>query len=202
MSLPDPDQVRAVYDRTAARFGQRRSGSVMEQGWIDRFVADLPKDAHVLDLGCGTGEPVARTLLERGCRVTGADISGEMLALAKASFPQADWVRADIQRLDLGQRFEGIVAWHSIFHLTIDAQREALPRIIKHLTPGGLLLMTTGLEEGESHGHVEEEVVYHASLDRAEYDAIFRAEGCEVMEFVADDQSCGGANVWLVRTSP
>jgi len=171
----------------------------MEQGWIGRFLDALPSAPDVLDLGCGSGEPVARMLLEHGCHVTGADLSPKMLELAQAAFPQATWVPADMQQLDLGLRFDGIVAWHSIFHLPVQSQRDTLPRILGHLKPGGAFMMTSGLEEGEDHGHVEGEIVYHASLSKAEYDAIFQRNGCEIIDFVADDRSCGGTNVWLAR---
>lgn len=198
---PKPEDVKAVYDRMAVAFNTRRQNSEMEASWIARFVDPLPKGAEVLDLGCGSGEPVARTLLAHGCQVTGVDVSTKMLALAQGQFPQARWVQADMVQLDLGQRFDGIVAWHSIFHLTVAAQRRALPRILDHLKPGGVILMTTGLEEGESHGHVEGDIVYHASLDRAEYAAILEASGFKVLDFVAGDTSCGGANVWLAQRS-
>lgn len=196
---PDPDDVRAVYDRTAEAFTQHRIGSRMEEGWLARFHAALPPGGEVLDLGCGSGEPVARRLLDMGFRVTGADFSPKMLALAAAALPQADWVEADMRQLDLGRQFDGIVAWHSFFHLTIAAQRDALPRVLDHLRPGGVLMMTLGVDEGEAHGHVDGDIVYHASLSDPEYRRILAAAGVEVIDFVHNDQSCGGTNILFAR---
>ncbi len=197
----DPAGVRAVYDRNAVAFDARRRESRMETGWISRFAALLPDGAEVLDLGCGSGEPVARLLLDAGFRVTGADFSPSMLRIARATFPRAEWIEADIRDLDLGRTFDGIVAWHSVFHLTVQEQRVALPRIAAHLRPGGVLMMTSGITEGESDGQVGKDRVYHASLDAAEYRRILAGQGVPVTEFVVDDPETGGSNILMARRS-
>ena len=197
--LPDPEDVQALYDRNAAGFHRVRQGSGMEAGWIARFAGALPAEAEVLDLGCGSGEPVARLLLGHGLRVTGADFAPSMLRIAARDLPGAEWVQADMRALDLGRRFDGIIAWHSFFHLTVAAQRAALPRVLDHLRPGGVLVMTLGTEEGETAGHVEGEAVYHASLSEAEYRETLAAAGVAVEAFVHDDPTCGGANVLFAR---
>jgi SAM-dependent methyltransferase len=74
---------------------------------VDLLVAtlDLPPDAYVLDLGCGTGQ-LTVPLAERYARVVGADPSPDMLALARAGAPgsRAAWLLAadsDVGRLPL-----------------------------------------------------------------------------------------------------
>lgn len=194
-----PEDVRAVYDRQAEVFDRLRENSRMEAGWIDRFVAAMGTGPEVLDLGCGSGEPVAGMLINRGCCVTGVDFAPEMLRLAAARWPGAAWIEADISDLDLGRDFDGIVAWHSFFHLSIPAQRQALPRVVAHLRPGGALMMTLGIEEGEVTGHVGDAPVYHGSLSAEEYRATLTGLGVEVLDFVFDDPTCGGANVLFAR---
>ena len=53
----------------------------------------VPAGGRVLDLGCGTGE-LARQLAAAGLRVTGCDISANMLSQAAAADPDgaAEWV--------------------------------------------------------------------------------------------------------------
>jgi SAM-dependent methyltransferase len=58
--------------------------------WLDRFLALLPSRASGLDLGCGSGRPIARTLIERGCQVTGVDAVPAMIILCEQAFPSAD----------------------------------------------------------------------------------------------------------------
>ena len=195
----DPAGVRAVYDRNAVAFDARRRGSRMETGWISRFAGLLPDGAEVLDLGCGSGEPVARLLLDGGFRVTGADFSRAMLGIARQTFPCAEWIEADMRDLALGRTFDGIVAWHSIFHLTVEEQRAALPKIAAHLRPGVVLMMTLGLTEGETDGQVGQDRVYHASLDAADYRRILAGQGVPVTDFVVDDPETGGANILMAR---
>src|SRR5579859_4177324 len=51
-------------------------------GWLRPLLRDLPPGAHVLDLGCGCGDPVARWLSQR-FYVTGIDISDVQIRRAQ-----------------------------------------------------------------------------------------------------------------------
>ena len=77
----------------------------------------LGRDATVLDVGCGMGEPLARYLIEQGCRVVGIDSSGSMIAMCVERFPESEWLVRDMRTFELGRRFDGILAWDSFFHL-------------------------------------------------------------------------------------
>jgi SAM-dependent methyltransferase len=188
---------RGVYERNAHGFDRHRGRRLIERAWLDRFLALVPDGEPVLDLGCGAGEPIARYLIEKGCEVWGADFAEPMLALARARFPAARWVHADMRTLDLGRTFGGIVAWDSFFHLTMDEQRAVIPLLTRHLSPGGALLLTVGPDEGEVTGTVEGEAVYHASLSPAEYARLLAASGLAVTAFVAEDQACDFHSVLL-----
>lgn len=195
----DPGLTRAVYDRQAGRYDCARSRALFEEGWLGIFAETLPQGGFVLDLGCGTGEPIAAWLIARGFRVTGADNAPAMLALARGRWPHGDWRQADMRSLDLGQTFDGIVAWDSFFHLTPAEQRTALPRLAAHLRPGASLLVTVGPEAGETAGHVGGEPVYHASLSLAEYATRLEAEGLRVTAFRAEDPACERHTVLMAQ---
>lgn len=61
--------ITAHYERHASAWdADRRSASWNDKSWIDRFISLLPADAKVLDLGCGGGEPVARSMVAHGLR--------------------------------------------------------------------------------------------------------------------------------------
>ncbi|MBD3303918.1 methyltransferase domain-containing protein [Candidatus Woesearchaeota archaeon] len=53
------------------------------------FCKSLPKNACVLDLGCGPGVPITKELVKRGFKVTAVDISDTMISLAKKNVPKA-----------------------------------------------------------------------------------------------------------------
>lgn len=197
--------VAALYDRTAREWAEARGRELrLEAAWLDRFIATLPAQGTVLDLGCGTGEPIARALLERGFRVSGVDAAPAMLAIARerlpaAAFPQAEWIEADMRALALGRRFDAVLAWHSFFHLGADDQRAMFPVFAAHAAPGAMLMFTSGAVAGTAVGEWAGRPLYHASLDRDEYEELLAAHGFSVVAHVADDSTCGGATVWLAR---
>lgn len=49
-----------VYARHAVEFARSRRGSEMERQYLDEVVARCASGSRVLDLGCGSGEPIAR----------------------------------------------------------------------------------------------------------------------------------------------
>ncbi|GJG89573.1 methyltransferase [Gemmatimonadetes bacterium T265] len=216
MPHPSADDIIALYDRTADAWAAVRGrDAVIEGAWLDRFVAALPapspaagrERATVLDLGCGTGYPVAHALLARGLRVTGLDAAPRQIAHARAATPPehraaAEWVVADMRvpgAALAGRRFEGVLAWHSSFHLTPDDQRAMFPVYAAHAVPGAVLMFTSGPEPGEVIAAWEGAPLYHASLEDEEYRALLAAHGFALVSHVRRDRACGDASVWLAR---
>lgn len=187
------------YESHAAEYDRERSRALVERGWLERFSADLPDGSPVLDLGCGGGEPISAWLIDEGYRVTGVDNAPSLLAIARERWPDGDWRHADMRELDLAERFDGIVAWDSVFHLTPNEQTAGLPRIAEHLNPGGVLLMTVGPSAGATTGTVAGQPVYHASLAPFEYQSILQDNGLVLRAFVVDDPFCAGHTVLFAR---
>lgn len=190
-------RTQEVYERNAARFDAERSKGLHERRWLARFVAGLPAGATILDLGCGAGEPIAAHLLDSGFQVTGVDASRAMIAIARHRWPHGDWRVADMRRLDLAVRFDGILGWNSFFHLTRPEQRALLPRLAERLNPGGRLMLTVGPRDCEEVGRVGDDAVYHASLAPGDYATILNAAGMRMLDFVVEDPECGLQTVLL-----
>ncbi|WP_420479095.1 class I SAM-dependent DNA methyltransferase [Brevundimonas sp. FT23028] len=191
------DEVIDLYNRRAADWDADRSRSLFERPWLDRFLIHVPPQGQVLDLGCGSGEPVARYLIEQGRTITGVDAAPGLVDLCIQRFPGHDWIIADMRGLDLGRSFDGLIAWHSVFHLDPEAQRGMFDVYARHLKPGGVLMFTSGTEEGAVIGEWRGEPLYHGSLSVSAYRAGLKAVGFEVLAQVENDPDCGGANVWL-----
>jgi SAM-dependent methyltransferase len=166
---------------------------------LAKFEALLPANASILDVGCGTGEPIARYFIEKGYDLTGVDYAQSMIRLVKQRFPEQSWQVADMRELNLGRRFGGLLGWHSFFHLTRDEQRAVLPLFSGHLNPGGVMMLTVGPKEGEWGGHVAGEDVYQASLSPDEYRRILENLNFKIDQFVAEDPDCGYATIILSR---
>ena len=154
---------------------------------------------RLLDLGCGPGAPIATYLAERGMAVTGVDGARAMIDLFTQTLPDAQAVHADMRGLDLGLKFDAILAWNSFFHLSQDDQRAMFPVFAAHAAPNAALMFTSGTSDGETWGHAVKEDVYHASLDPDEYSALMAANGFKVLSFHPDDPGCQGHSVWLAR---
>lgn len=195
----DADRVTDLYKRHAARWAARRSTVLIERRWLDQFLDLLGPAPSVLDLGCGTGDPIARYLFERGAQVTGIDAAPDLLQRAQRQFPQGTWRQVDMRGLDLKIRFDGLLAWHSLFHLTPDAQRSMFAIFADHAAPGAALMFTTGPRAGEAMGDLEGDALYHASLDPDEYRAVLAAHGFELVAQKTEDPDCGLATIWLAQ---
>lgn len=180
-----------VRDRGATLYSG--DGWVDEAVWLDRFAAGLPAGATILDVGCGSGWPIGAALLERGHQVTGVDASPGLIAHAQATLPAGVWSVGDMREsLPLGP-FDGVLAWHSLFHLSPDDQKKVLPKLAACVAEGGRLMFTSGQAHGEIIGDWRGEPLYHASLGPEAYRALLADAGLSV-EY---DGAVSG--VWLAR---
>ncbi len=146
----DPSRfVARAYDRIAARYDRtrRRDRGSRFVAVLNQLMRRLPPGGRVLDLGCGAGYPVARTLTDCGFQVTGLDISGRMLARARRAVPEGTFLRRDMVRPGLpAGSFDGAVAVYSLFHVPWRRQPRVLRAIRRLLVPGGPFLFNLGDE--------------------------------------------------------
>lgn len=199
---PSSKQISALYERHANVFDRDRGTRLVERTWFERFRRVMPEGADVLDLGCGSGEPVARYLIEAGHRLTGVDSSPTLIGLCRSRFPDETWIAGDMRKVSLSRHFGGIVAWNSFFHLTPDDQRRMFGIFRDHAGAGAALMFTSGPGAGEAIGAYQGEELYHASLDTAEYETLLTAHGFSAVQHVVEDRDCGGLTVWLARMRP
>ena len=202
MADEDADRIIGLYDRHAQRWDGERPRNLFERPWLDRFLALVPRGGSILDVGCGSGEPVARYFIAAGYEVTGVDSSPAMIALCRGRFPRQAWVVSDMRTLSLRRRFDGILAWDSFFHLRADDQARMFAVFGRHAAPDAALMFTSGPRRGEAMGSYQGEPLYHSSLDPAEYRALLAEHGFEVVSQVSEDPGCGGRTVWLARCCP
>lgn len=193
------DGVIDLYRRRAADWDVDRGRSLMERDWLDAFLALIPADGTILDLGCGSGAPIAGYLIARGRRVTGVDAAPGLIDLCRRRHPNQDWCVADMRGLTLGRVFDGLIAWHSAFHLTPAEQVRLFSVYAAHVRPGGALMFTSGSTADETIGEWRGEPLYHASLSPDAYRAGLEAVGFGLVAHRTDDADCGGATVWLWR---
>lgn len=140
---------RDGYNAIASQWAAARTDFYgREQAYLDAFLDGLPTPAHLLDLGCGSGRPMAAYLLSRGHRVTGVDQSTAMLALAQQRFPTARWMESTIEDYASDERVDGILCWDALFHIDRAVHQRLLTGFAAMLKPHGRLMLTAG---GSAH---------------------------------------------------
>jgi SAM-dependent methyltransferase len=121
------------WDWYAKVYGARLTRLLRERG--------IAPPASILDAGCGTGS-LALMLADLGYRVTGVDLSPEMIARAKAKDAAArvDWRVGDLTALALDAKYDAAVSVADVFnHLaSLDEWETALRGLYDHLRSGGL----------------------------------------------------------------
>jgi SAM-dependent methyltransferase len=166
---------------------------------VDLFqqVTDLPKNAIVLDLACGTGRH-AFELARRGYRVLAADLSPTLLAVAKRKTQKYATTlrlfRADMRQLPLHTACDAVVQLFTAFgYFASDEENAAvLAEVRESLRPGGWYMLDflnadelrhsllpyskqqfdgIVVEQFRSidHGRVEKRIVVHSAGEQREF---------------------------------
>lgn len=116
---------------------------------IERARPIGPSD-RILDLGCGTGV-VARLLRERlggGARITGVDVSPDMIEMARSVAPAIDWHVGNAMQLPFADGSFDLVISQQMLQFVPD--RDAAAREIRRvLAPGGRLVLATWRDRSE-----------------------------------------------------
>lgn len=193
--------IAGIYERHAASFDARRrqSTTFLEAGWMARFLALANPSGCILDLGCGAGFPLAAHLIEKGFKVEGVDIAPAMIALCRQHWPEQSWRVGDMRTVALCGPYAGAIAWHSSFHLPGEDQAQLIARIGPALTPGAPFMFTSGDDDGIAWGDMFGDRLFHASLAPARFETALEKAGLELVERRFNDETCGGAGVWLAR---
>ena len=145
------------YDKIADQFSALRTTlQPVEVRYLDLILGPLKPGSTVLDLGCGTGRPIAAHVSSRGHQVLGVDASERMLAIAKKNLPGHRWVHADMESVELSGPFDAIICWDSLFHLPRANYSVVLRNAYRWLTAGGRLMVSSGGVVDESgHGFTD-----------------------------------------------
>ncbi|ESZ96561.1 hypothetical protein SBOR_3063 [Sclerotinia borealis F-4128] len=130
----------------------------------------LPPSSQILDLGSGTGRPVASTLSAAHHHVFGLDFSASMVAVSRDSVPSATFVVGDMRSFDVlsllssGETFDAVYSILSLFTLSRPELEVMGGKWKSWVKKGGLLCICTiaaddvcakeGVEgEGEGEGN-------------------------------------------------
>ena len=174
--------VRRGYDACAASYHESRSAEPGAE--LQGLTRRLVDGGAVLDIGCGAGVPIASSLAAR-YRVTGVDVSPEMVRRARRNVPTASFVCADVMSVRLpSSNFDAVVALYSVFHLPREEHALLFRRVHGWLKPGGYFLCT--LSHRSEEGYTEQDffgaTMYWSNYGLGEYVDMLTEAGFVVLE--------------------
>jgi SAM-dependent methyltransferase len=160
---------RTAYDSVAADYAERFQGELAGKP-LDRALflafAELVQAVGagpVADIGCGPGH-VAAHLHALGLPAFGIDLSPEMVALARRSYPGLRFDEGSMTALELPDgALGGIVAMYSIIHIPPERRPEVFAEFRRVLVPGGYLMLA--FQAGDERRHVTEAFGRAVSVD-------------------------------------
>ena len=127
------------YDDLYMKAEKYQKEAVAITSIIEKYILS---DGHeLLDIACGTGGHIPYWL--NTYKVSGIDISPEMLKAANRKYPGIEFHRGDMVDFTLDKYFDVLVClWGSIgFVRTIERLNRAMITFAGHLKPGGILCL-------------------------------------------------------------
>ncbi len=142
-----PSEVGASYDTIAQQWLE----SHLDKNGIRQHEHALkfrPVGGIALDVGSGCNARFIRLLRHHKYEVEGLDVSEQMISLAKSRNPGVTFYHADVCEWEAPKQYDFITAWDSIWHVPLDRSERVLKKLCHALTPGGVLIWTTGGVDG------------------------------------------------------
>ena len=173
---------RESYNKIAREWSNARAGFFgREREYLDLVLEAAPEGATILDLGCGSGRPMAEYAVSRGRRIIGVDQSEAMLDLARAGMPGERWILAPIESHDMSSGYQGAIIWDSLFHIPRAEHAGILGKVVRGLPAGGRLMVTVG---GSAHPSFTDvmfgQPFYYDSNTPTETEGILKGLGCRL----------------------
>lgn len=130
-----------TYNRSAKELSKYFNGigSRIKDIKLAFGLAGNPKNARVVEIGCGDGRD-AKEIVKRAEWYEGFDISEELIKIARQAVPQAHFKVADAANYTFPAYLDVVFAFASLLHLNKTEVRAILDRVHKALNPGGYLL--------------------------------------------------------------
>ncbi len=194
LELTDLDNTLKYYAKNTEEFIASTLEADMSETQ-EKFLSFLPKGAHILDLGCGSGRD-SLCFLQKGFQVTAVDGSEELAKFAGELIGQ-EVVVADFKDLVLPEAsFDAIWASASLLHVHSEDLPGILAKVIDWAKPGAIFYMSFkyGDFEGERGGR------YYTDLNEERFAEFLQKSGrsLEIIEqWVAKDVRPDKPELWL-----
>lgn len=122
------------YNKQADKFSEGTQ-NINFSALQNEFCSYLPKNAHILDLGCGAGRD-SKAFMDSGYKVTAMDGSPELCKVAEKFIGQ-EVICSTFQNYDPSETFDGIWACATLLHLDYNDIVNVMNKLAKKLKDGG-----------------------------------------------------------------
>ena len=150
---------------------------------VNKFAKFLLPGDEVLDVGCGPGNVAKQLLATKTLKITGIDLSDEMVRLAAANVPTGEFLWQDIRQAEFPNRqFDAVILSFSIVHLN-DAEAYALLRkAVSWLKDKGVLYLSfmEGKKAGFEQTSFSQDPIYFNYYSRDEVERFLSMQGVTV----------------------
>lgn len=173
------------WETIAEQFMAVRSdvGAQRVRSWA---VANLPAGASIIDVGCGSGVPIAQALIESGYDVFGSDASPTLVTAFRGKFPKAHCICERAQDGSYFDRtFDAAIAIGLLFLVSEDDQRRVIARVARALVSGGQFLFSAPREVCDWQDTLTGR--RSLSLGRDEYERLLQASGLALIGCYVDE---------------
>ena len=184
----NPDRSNGYEEVASVFIAGRGSGKGVGVGAsvVAEWASTLLPGATVLDLGCGTGDPITRIFIEGGFKVYGVDASPSMVAVFQARFPSVPVQCAAAEDSDFfGLSFDVVVSWGLFFLLEAEIQRNLIAKVAGALRQGGKFLFTAPRQRCSWRDGMTERI--SVSLGHEVYQRELQAHGMTLVGTEADE---------------
>jgi 2-polyprenyl-3-methyl-5-hydroxy-6-metoxy-1,4-benzoquinol methylase len=134
---------------------------------ISYTIKELSPKSPVLDVGCGTGKPVANHVARAGHKIHGIDISQEMVNIISSQVI-GRFEKADMTTFQPTMQYDAIFTIFSMFQLSHNQTYSMMSKYSEWLKTGGLLVLgtipSTSLVDDRSLYDDSGKVIRHANL--------------------------------------
>ncbi|MFW9924342.1 MAG: class I SAM-dependent methyltransferase [Candidatus Thorarchaeota archaeon] len=135
------DIVREGYNKIAKKYLAVRHENLPEMNLLVDFTRSLPKDAKILDAGCGSGIPFTK-YLSNNFDVLGIDISKNQIKLAKKNVPKAKFLCEDMTKIVFPEEtFDAIISFYAIIHVPREEHGNLIAKFYSMLKKSGRVLL-------------------------------------------------------------
>jgi len=138
--------VQEGYSLVAKAYRDQKDGSYSQLPLFLEWLNHPNNQGQILELGCASGYPIAKTILETPRNYLGIDLSKEQITLAQKEFPQ--WKdkfqvgeMVEYCRNSPAKTYTGIISLFSIRHVPRIYHVELFTQMYRLLAQEGLVLL-------------------------------------------------------------